>query len=619
MLSTHEKSERLSPFKIALIYALIGGGWILFSDRLLGALVTDPAVITRLSIYKGGLYVLITAGILYLLTRRLIRDLQCAKEIVAASERRLSLIYDTVGDILFLLTLEPGEQYRFLTVNKAFLVASGLAEEAVVGRRLQAILPGSAQAIFLANCREAIRDHKTVSWEERALFAAGGFVGEIRVTPIYDGDGKCMNILGAVHDITRRTRAKEMLKKSEALLRETQRITKVGGWEYDIASGKLTWTDEVYRMHEVTSEYDPDQFETNLGFYSPEGRPILKTAFFNAVSKGEPYDLELPFTTAKGTPLWVRTIGKAEVRDGRPVRVFGNILDITEAKTAREKIKQLASGFERKVAERTTKLKESQAALLNLVDDLNRKTDELAAANARLQELDSLKSMFIASMSHELRTPLNSIIGFTGIILMGMSGPISDVQKKQLTMVKGSANHLLSLINDVIDVSKIETGKVELTIETFDLSALAEEVRDSFLIAALEKRLQLELKTDGGVTITSDRRRVKQIMVNLAANAIKFTEAGTVAIRVSDTGKGVEITLRDTGIGLTQADMARLFDAFSRIHIQDRPVVEGTGLGLYLSRRIATLLGGDIRAESVPGKGSEFTLCLPRHYQEERQ
>jgi signal transduction histidine kinase len=226
--------------------------------------------------------------------------------------------------------------------------------------------------------------------------------------------------------------------------------------------------------------------------------------------------------------------------------------------------------------------------------------------------------MFIASMSHELRTPLNSILGFTGILLMGMSGELSVVQKKQLGMVKKSARHLLELINDVIDVSKIEAGKTELNMEAFDIGELVHDVGESFAVIAANKGLRLEWNKDGKVEVSSDRRRVRQILMNLVGNAVKFTESGTVAISLSKAGEGVSIKVRDTGVGMQREDMARLFEAFSRITIQGRPVVEGTGLGLYLSQRIAGLLGGKITAESEPGRGSEFTFYLPYLYQEDR-
>jgi len=234
----------------------------------------------------------------------------------------------------------------------------------------------------------------------------------------------------------------------------------------------------------------------------------------------------------------------------------------------------------------------------------------LKHANLKLQELDRLKSMFIASMSHELRTPLNSIIGFTGIILQGMSGDINEEQGKQLALVKNSANHLLALINDIIDISKIEAGKVEIVIEEFDLSVLAQEIKDSFAVAVEKKELELLLKTPPTLIIKSDRRRTEQVLVNFISNAVKFTDKGGVEIRVVKEDKTAEISVRDTGIGVKKEDMNKLFKDFSRISIKDR-TIEGTGLGLYLSKKIADLLGGEIKAESEFGKGSVFTLTLP--------
>jgi len=241
---------------------------------------------------------------------------------------------------------------------------------------------------------------------------------------------------------------------------------------------------------------------------------------------------------------------------------------------------------------------------------VEKRTEELEHVNLKLQELDQLKSMFIASMSHELRTPLNSIIGFTGIILQGMSGEINSEQEKQLTLVKNSANHLLALINDIIDISKIEAGKVEIVLDEFDLSVLAQEIKDSFAVAVDKKELELLLQTPPTLIIKSDRRRTEQVLVNFLSNAVKFTDKGEIEIKIVKKDKMVEMSVRDTGVGVKKEDMNKLFKDFSRIPIKDR-TIEGTGLGLYLSKKIADLLGGDIRAESKFGKGSVFTLTLP--------
>ncbi|MCD6386546.1 GAF domain-containing sensor histidine kinase, partial [Candidatus Sumerlaeota bacterium] len=244
---------------------------------------------------------------------------------------------------------------------------------------------------------------------------------------------------------------------------------------------------------------------------------------------------------------------------------------------------------------------------------LKQRTYELRVANIRLKELDHLKSMFIASMSHELRTPLNSIIGFTGIILQGMAGEITEEQRKQLTMVKNSANHLLALITDVIDVSKIEAGKVELAIEEFDLSILLQEVKDSITVAVEKKDLKMSLEMPEKLVIKSDERRVKQIIVNLISNAVKFTDEGEIEAKVTKKDNMVEVSVRDTGIGIRKEHMDRLFKAFSQIPVEGTPK-ESTGLGLYLSQKIADLLGGKITAESEFARGSEFTLTLPLKY-----
>lgn len=241
---------------------------------------------------------------------------------------------------------------------------------------------------------------------------------------------------------------------------------------------------------------------------------------------------------------------------------------------------------------------------------------QLTKANIRLQELDILKSMFIASMSHELRTPLNSILGFTGVLLDGLAGTITEEQKKQLTIVQKNSRHLLSLINDVIDVSKIEAGKLSLSIEKFNLGELLQEVKESFNVAAAENDLDLTLEAPDDLIISSDRQRTRQIMLNFLSNAIKFTERGKVELRAVNRDGYVQLSVKDTGIGIKKESMKKLFDAFSRVHGENRSDVEGTGLGLYISNKIAGLLTGQIRVESEFGRGSEFAITLPLKYEE---
>jgi PAS domain S-box-containing protein len=262
--------------------------------------------------------------------------------------------------------------------------------------------------------------------------------------------------------------------------------------------------------------------------------------------------------------------------------------------------------------------RQAEAALREAHDSLEIKvadrTRDLAAANERLKELDRLKSEFLATMSHELRTPLNSIIGFTGILRQELAGPLNEEQKKQLGMVHFSARHLLGLINDLLDLSRIESGKMELTREDFTVSDVVNEVVQSMTPQATQKNLALETElAEPALLLHSDRKKCFQILLNLVNNAVKFTERGRVCIAVRTTPEDVEFAVTDTGIGIKPESMAHLFEAFRQVDGSARRVYEGTGLGLYLCRQLASMLDGRISAESEFGHGSRFTFTLPRH------
>ncbi len=250
-------------------------------------------------------------------------------------------------------------------------------------------------------------------------------------------------------------------------------------------------------------------------------------------------------------------------------------------------------------------------------EDLEDYLQQLEQANTRLQEMDQLKSIFLASMSHELRTPLNAIIGFTGMILMGIAGEINEEQRKQLGMVKSSANHLLSLINDILDISKVEAGKVELSLEEFRLDDVVGEVVESLSHVAVEKGVELVTELPEGITVFGDRRRIKQVLMNLVSNAVKFTSEGSVRIAaVVLEDDRLEIRVADTGAGIRDEDMNRLFQPFQQVDPSLTKSLEGTGLGLYLSQKLASLLKADISAKSEYGKGSEFTFVVPLRHEE---
>ena len=238
--------------------------------------------------------------------------------------------------------------------------------------------------------------------------------------------------------------------------------------------------------------------------------------------------------------------------------------------------------------------------------------------NLELENAALVKDRFLASMSHELRTPLNAIIGFTGTLLMKLPGPLNAEQEKQLRIVQTGAKHLLSLINDLLDVAKLSANKVTLNLEPVDCKTLIEEVSATLELEARRKGLAFAVHTPPvDVLLLTDRRALSQILINLVGNAIKFTQQGRVDVVLQDlqlpTGRAVQLHVQDTGPGIPLREQPRLFEAFSRVENADRRHHEGTGLGLHLSRKLAEALGGTLGFDSTEGLGSTFTLQLPEH------
>jgi signal transduction histidine kinase len=225
-----------------------------------------------------------------------------------------------------------------------------------------------------------------------------------------------------------------------------------------------------------------------------------------------------------------------------------------------------------------------------------------------------------------LRTPLNSILGFTGLILMGLAGPLAEEQKRQLGMVQNSAKHLLDLINDVLDLSKIEAGQFAIHAEPFDLRAVVEHAIEMVRPLADKKGIALAATVEPGIgEMHSDPRRVEQILINLLNNAVKFTESGSVTLTAEPTlpttdlgsrpdRSGARITVADTGIGIKPEALGLLFKPFQQIDSELSRNSEGTGLGLAISQRLAHLLGGEISVASEWMRGSRFTVFFPLHY-----
>ncbi len=254
-------------------------------------------------------------------------------------------------------------------------------------------------------------------------------------------------------------------------------------------------------------------------------------------------------------------------------------------------------------------------AAIRDITERRRFEQDLQDTNLRLKEASKAKDRFLANMSHELRTPLNAILGFSGTLLMGLAGPLNASQTQHLRTVQASSRHLLSLINDLLDLARIEAGKFELNVESINCCELLNEVALGLRPLAEEKGVELIMHAPVvGLTVRSDRRALSQILINLANNAIKFTDTGSVQLSAAggdpDDHSGTCFRVVDTGRGIEVADQEQLFAAFEQIKSSSTQPYEGTGLGLYICQTLADLIAVAITFASVPGEGTTFTVEL---------
>ncbi len=426
------------------------------------------------------------------------------------------------------------------------------------------------------------------------LYNGRGAYVLVTASPLLDTNGNRYGAIETVRNITERKEYEKALQESEQKYRELVEHANsiILHWTCD---GRITFLNEFgqrffgYAADEIIGRLVIDTIVPPIESDGRDLNRLMEQILLDPVAFERNINENM---RRNGERVWIAWTNRI-VHDaqGRVAEILSIGTDITELKQAEETIRELNAGLERRVVERTA---------------------ELAVAMDRAQAADRIKSAFLASMSHELRTPLNSIIGFTGMVLQGLAGPLNEEQTKQLGMVRGSARHLLDLINDILDISKIEAGQFNILLENFDLRGSIEKTVQIISPLADKKNILLHSRIEDNISdMRGDQRRVEQIILNLLNNAVKFTDHGEIHLNCYLDNGFVTLSVEDTGIGIKPENINMIFEAFRQVDAGTARTQEGTGLGLNITKKLVEMMGGSIHVKSEWEKGSTFTVTLP--------
>ena len=368
------------------------------------------------------------------------------------------------------------------------------------------------------------------------------------------------------------------LKRSENVLNEAQKISKIGGWEYDVESLESYYSDEVFNIHGIPNNDVQLIVDGSLEFYHSDDREFVFESFTKAMIDGIPYDIEARFINARGEKMWVQTAGKPISKNGKIVRVLGTIMDITD----------------RKFAEQT--LKESEE---------------------KLRESNNVKDKFFSIIAHDLRSPFNSILGFSEILNNDFDEYDSATQKRFIGLIHNSVNRVFKLLDNLLLWSSFQRGVIVFNPEEINLYLFLVERIKLLNQSADDKSIKILSQITEDIFVNADRNMLSTIIRNLLSNAIKFTRKGGEIMITSrlisdkNNSEATEITISDNGVGIPSEIQSKLFDVGQDISTKGTDNETGTGLGLVLCKEFVEKHGGEIWIKSEIDKGSQFIFTIP--------
>ena len=526
---------------------------------------TEFPVELSLSSWKTGAGLFFT-GILSDITTR-----KKVEEVLRQSEERFRLLVSDVTDYAILM-LDP--EGRIASWNAGAERIKGYRSEEIIGQHFSLFytkedVESGKPAYGLRVALEQGR-FKDEGWRVRK--DGSRFWANVVITALYDETGQLRGFGKVTRDTTEIKQAEEALKANEQRLNLALDAAQLGIWELDLVNDKAYRNlrhDQIFGYESLQPEWGQEIFLTHV---VPEDREIVKKSFEKAFATGD-FHMECRIVWPDKSIHWISAQGRVFRNDkGDPARMMGTVADVSERMRDQETILHAKED-----AERTSKFKDQ----------------------------------FLSTMSHELRTPLNAVLGFSDLLSEERYGPLNERQQRYVAHIHTGGKHLLRLINDILDLSKIEAGHLQLAIESVPITTSLAEVLDALRPLADKKSQSLVQHAAPDLSVRADATRFKQIVMNLLGNAIKFTpEGGKIELAAQELGEFVRVEVRDSGPGIPPGEQQRIFDAFYRLRQPDK-APEGTGLGLAITRRLVELHGGQLGLESQPGSGSCFYFTLP--------
>ena len=553
-------------------------------QRLLSIRQENVAHSTQISAFifsVVGVLQLVLLGLIYYLTARDVRERKKSEDALRKAEDRLRTLVDGVKDYAIFM-LDPNG--NIVSWNRGAERIKGYKAEEIIGRHFSCFYPAEDVQSGKPARELEIATTKGRYEEEGCRLRKDGsrFWANVVLTPVKDATGTLLGFSKVTRDITERRRSEQMLQESEERHRKLFENNPHPTWVYDRESLRFL---AVNTAAVRTYGYSEDEF---LSMTIKDIRPPEDiTALMKDVSEVH--------NGSASTGIW------------RHLRKDGSLIEV--------EITSYALSFEGRPAEvvvaaDVTQKRRDFAEKQKLIEHLAVMNQQLEVRNKEVEHATRLKSKFLANMSHELRTPLNAIVGFSGLLGDEAAGQLNDKQKRFVNHIKQGAGHLLQLINDILDLSKIEAGQLEIRCEDFQLGEALPEVLSNIRPLAMQKGIRLQQNITTARALHADRVRFKQILYNLLSNAVKFTsKGGQVTIDCSDDGEFIRVSVSDTGIGIRAEDQQVIFEEFRQV--EGQTAHEGTGLGLAITKKLVEQQSGRIWVQSEIGKGSRFSFTLP--------